>query len=66
MLGQIHVVFPCNLKSIKEAFQQIYHKWLPQSGHKRTQGPDFKFYDKSFKPDQGKSALYICLPVKKI
>jgi AraC family transcriptional regulator len=45
---QTYAVFPCNLKDIKEAFQQIYRQWLPQSGYQRTQGPQFEFYDESF------------------
>jgi len=62
---QTYAVFPCNLKNIKEAFQQIYHEWLPQSGYQRAQGPDFEFYDESFKPNQGKLDMYIYVPVKK-
>jgi AraC family transcriptional regulator len=59
-----YAVFTCNLKNIKEAFQQIYRQWLPQSGCQRTQGPEFEFYDESFRPDQGKLDLYIYIPIE--
>lgn len=62
---QTYAVFPCNLKSIKQAFRQIYHEWLPQSGYQRASGPDFEFYDESFKPDQGKLELFIYVSVKR-
>ena len=62
---QTYAVFPCNLKSIKQAFRQIYREWLPQSGYQRAGGPDFEFYDDSFKPDQGKLELFIYVPVRK-
>lgn len=62
---QTYAVFPCNLKNIKEAFRQIHHEWLPQSGYQRVDGPDFEFYDENFKPDQGKLDLFIYVPVKK-
>ena len=62
---QTYAVFPCNLKSIKEAFRQIYHEWLPKSGHQRIRGPKFEFYNKEFKPDEGKLDLYLYIPVKK-
>ena len=62
---QTYAAFPCNLKEIKQAFRQIYHEWLPQSGYRRAHGPDFEFYDDSFKPDQGKLELFIYVPVKR-
>jgi AraC family transcriptional regulator len=62
---QTYAVFPCNLKDIKEAFQQIYRQWLPQSGYQRTQGPEFEFYDENFRPDQGRLDLHIYIPVEK-
>jgi AraC family transcriptional regulator len=60
---QTYAVFPCNLKNIKQAFQHIYHEWLPQSDYQRAQGPDFEYYDESFQPDQGKLELFIYVPV---
>jgi AraC family transcriptional regulator len=62
---QTYAAFPCNLKNIKETFQQIYHEWLPQSGYQRTDGPEFEYYDESFRPDQGKLDLFIYIPVRK-
>ena len=62
---QTYAVFPCNLKEIKQAFRQIYHEWLPQSSYQRAGGPDFEFYDDSFKPDQGKLDLRLYVPVRK-
>jgi AraC family transcriptional regulator len=65
VLEQTYAVFPCNLKNIRETFRQIYHDWLPQSGHRRAAGPEFEFYDEKFKPDQGTLDLYIYIPVRK-
>lgn len=62
---QTYAIFPCNLKSIKQVFRQIYREWLPESGYQQTSGPDFEFYNESFKPDQGKLDLSICIPVEK-
>jgi AraC family transcriptional regulator len=61
---QTYAVFGCNLKNIKQAFKQIYHQWLPKSGYQRAQGPEFEFYDDSFKPIEGKLDLYIYIPVE--
>ena len=62
---QTYTVFSCNLKNIKQAFRQIYHDWLPRSVYQRAGGPDFEYYDESFKPNQGKLDLHFYVPVRK-
>lgn len=63
---QAYAVFTCTLPTLFEAFQYVYKKWLPQSGYKRAEGPEFELYDENFNPEDETSKMYIYIPVVKI
>ena len=62
--AQKYAVFPCTLPTIHEAYHYAFETWLPQSGYRRAEGPDFELYDATFEPDVEDSQLYIYIPIK--
>lgn len=63
---QTYAVFPCKLATIGEAYRYAFEEWLPASGYRRGDGPDFEYYDESFDPnDAENSQLYVYIPVVK-
>jgi AraC family transcriptional regulator len=63
--GQTYAVFTSTLPTLRQTFQYVYEKWLPRSGHQRTDGPEFELYDKTFDPEDKDSEMYIYIPVVK-
>lgn len=61
---QTYAVFTCTLPTLMEAFQHAYKTWLPQSGYKRADGPEFELYDENFNPGDENSEMYIYIPIK--
>ena len=64
MPEQLYAVFPCTLHTIHETYQYVHQTWLPTSGYKRVDAPDFEFYDADFDPTEPDSTLYVCIPIK--
>ncbi len=62
--AQKYAVFPCTLKTIGETYKYAFETWLPGSGYKYTEGPDFEYYDEDFDPQQEGSVLYIYVPIQ--
>jgi AraC family transcriptional regulator len=62
--AQTYAVFTCTLPTLIEAFQRVYQTWLPQSGYRRADGPEFELYDEKFNPEDGRLEMYIYIPVK--
>lgn len=60
-----YAVFTCTLPTLFETFQRAYKEWLPQSGFKRADGPEFELYDVTFEPGDETSKMYIYIPVVK-
>jgi predicted transcriptional regulator YdeE len=58
-----YAVFPCTLQTIHQTYRHVADVWLPKSGHKWAQSPDFELYDK-FDPKDPESVLYIYIPIK--
>jgi predicted transcriptional regulator YdeE/DNA-binding transcriptional MerR regulator len=58
-----YAVFTCTLPTIHETYRYAFETWLPQSGYKRADGPDFERYDLSFEPDEEGSELTIYIPI---
>jgi predicted transcriptional regulator YdeE len=61
---QRYAVFPCTIGTIKDAYQYAFETWLPQSGFKLGDGPDFEYYDDSFDPKAEDPSLTIYVPIK--
>lgn len=63
---QTYAVFPCKLATIGEAYRYAFEEWLPQSGYRRADGPDFEYYDETFDvADAANSQLYVYVPITK-
>jgi AraC family transcriptional regulator len=61
---QTYAVFPCTLKTIHEAYQHAFQTWLPTSGYRRGDGPDFEYYDDEFDLQAEDPKLSIYIPIK--
>ena len=62
--AQIYAVFPCTLQTIHQAYEQAYQVWLPGSGYKRIDGPDFELYPETFEPSDPESqGMFIYIPI---
>jgi predicted transcriptional regulator YdeE len=61
---QTYAAFPCTLKTIHDTFNHAHQNWLPQSGYKRADGPDFEFYPEEFNPEAG-TGMFVYIPVTK-
>jgi AraC family transcriptional regulator len=59
-----YAVFTCTLPTIGEIYAYIYATWLPQSGHRRTGGPEFELYDERFSPEDPSSEMEIYIPIE--
>jgi AraC family transcriptional regulator len=42
-----------HISEIRRTWFTIYNKWLPESGHKASDGPSFELYGESFNPVTG-------------
>ena len=60
-----YAVFPCTLTTIHETYDYAANTWLPSSGYKWAQAPDFERYDETFDPADPESLLTIYIPVVK-
>jgi len=59
----MYAVFTTTLTDIGSAFAHIYQRWLPNSGFKPADGPQFERYDESFDPADPNSRIEIYVPV---
>lgn len=53
-----------SLQKLQMTMKYIYGSWLPKSGEKLRDAPDFEVYDQRFKPDSEDSELDIYIPVQ--
>jgi AraC family transcriptional regulator len=53
-----------HISAIRRTWFTIYNKWLPESGHKASDGPSFELYGENFNPVTGMGGLEIWLPIK--
>ncbi len=60
-----YAVFECTLPTLMQTMGQIYGTWLPDSGYRRAEGPEFEFYDERFDPAREDSVNSVFIPVKK-
>jgi AraC family transcriptional regulator len=54
-----------HISTIRQVWNTIWNKWLPESGYKTTAGPEFERYDERFNPATGEGGFEIWIPVKK-
>jgi predicted transcriptional regulator YdeE len=56
-----------NLESIQQAYDAIYHRWLPDSGYELDLSSgnfNFELYGEEFMPEEGSQKFYIYIPVR--
>jgi predicted transcriptional regulator YdeE/DNA-binding transcriptional MerR regulator len=54
-----------SLETLSDTFSYIYQSWLPSSGYRRANTPDFEMYDEEFKAFEADSVLYLYVPIEK-
>jgi predicted transcriptional regulator YdeE len=60
---QTYAVFPCTLPTLHEAYRHAFETWLPGSGYRRADGPDFELYTEEFDARVADSRMYIYVPI---
>ncbi|MGC9358024.1 MAG: GyrI-like domain-containing protein, partial [Anaerolineae bacterium] len=61
---QTYAIFPCTIPTIHAAYRYAFEEWLPRSGYRRAEGPDFEYYDETFDlEDADRSQLYVYIPI---
>jgi AraC family transcriptional regulator len=53
-----------HISTIRQTWQAIFSKWLPESGFKATGGPEFERYTSAFDPKSGNGGVEIWVPIK--
>jgi AraC family transcriptional regulator len=63
---QRYVVFPHNghVSAIRSTWLAIFNKWLPESGHRFSGGPEFERYSEKFDPVAGVGGIEIWIPLQ--
>ena len=61
---QTYAVFTTTLPVIRQTFDDIYAKWLPEAGYQRRPGPEFELYDEQFNVEDPNSDMYIFIPIQ--
>jgi AraC family transcriptional regulator len=63
---QTYAVFATTLPQEVETYQRLESNWLPQSGYRRTYGPEFELYGEQFNPSDPNSMLHLYIPVARV
>ncbi len=68
MPAQTYVVFEARgIGDIGPTYNKILKDWLPNSGYRPGEGPDFEYYPPGFDPEQAdKYTVYIYFPVQQV
>ncbi len=53
-----------HVSTILQVWHTIWNKWLPDSGNKTAEGPEFERYDERFNPATGEGGFEIWIPIK--
>lgn len=64
--AQTYAVFATTLPEIGKTMDAIHQGWMPTSGYRRADGPEFELYDEDFAPAMGKFGLTIYMPVEEV
>jgi predicted transcriptional regulator YdeE/DNA-binding transcriptional MerR regulator len=64
--AQTYVVMEARgLADIGSAYERILEEWLPGSGYRPAEGPDFEFYPEDMEPADPEAPIYIYYPIQK-
>ena len=61
--GGRFAAFETALATIQEAYDYVYHTWLPASGQALRNAPDYELYDTDFCGDDPQSKVVIYFPI---
>lgn len=53
-----------HISTLRRTVYTIWNKWLPESGYKLAEAPDFERYDERFDPMTGNGPVEIWLPIQ--
>ncbi|MCC6443187.1 MAG: AraC family transcriptional regulator [Armatimonadetes bacterium] len=59
--AQTYAVFPTILATLMQTIKYANHTWLPQSGCRRGEGPEFELYDEYFMSES--DTFHLCITV---
>lgn len=64
--AQKYAVFthPEHVSTIRRTINTIWSQWLPQSGHKAADAPNFERYGEDFDPRRGMGGIEIWIPIE--
>lgn len=54
-----------HISTIRRVWFTIWNKWLPESGQKVAEGPEFERYGEEFNPSTGTGGFEIWIPIQK-
>jgi AraC family transcriptional regulator len=54
-----------HISTIRRTWFTIWNEWLPESGYRAAEGPEFERYGKEFDPRTGAGGLQIWVPIKR-
>jgi AraC-like DNA-binding protein len=54
-----------HISAIRRTWFTIFNKWLPESGYKLAEAPEFERYDSAFDPATGTGGCEIWIPVER-
>ena len=53
-----------HIAAIRQTWLTIFSKWLPESGYKLAEGPEFERYGEDFNPRTGSGGVEIWIPIE--
>jgi len=53
-----------HISSIRRTWFTIWNRWLPETGHKPAEGPEFERYGQEFNPETGAGGFEIWIPIE--
>jgi AraC family transcriptional regulator len=59
-----YAAFRCSLNTVRQTLDDIYHTWLPGSGHEHADAPEFEYYGADYDPEDRDSPMYVYIPIE--
>ncbi len=59
-----YAVFTLVNKDVHKAVQEVFSKWLPESGCKMSGNYDFEYYDENYHPHNEDAKIYFYIPIE--
>jgi len=59
-----YAAFRCSLNTLQQTFGEIYGTWLPGSGHRHADAPEFEYHGADYDPEDMDSPMYVYIPIE--